>query len=325
MIRKLGDDLLVEILIRLPNPRSACSCKLVCRRWSSLISHHSFNRSFISHQQGSMKEPRPLLIHSNDASDLTSFMPPMPITAQLGFRVLDCFKDLFLCGYGDFDNDNHELGRTYVVCNQFTKQWMALPVAPAKEEGYEAPVSRLVCEPCISSNLDLGDGEPAYVYSEYRFRVVCIYQHKTSIKLDVFCSESGKWTNKARAFHGCRKLPDHNVISLNGELLWFYADAYFGTTLVALNIFPLDLTPTYIGEFYDKPRGDISVSQGALHIIALEGATIPTRVSIWRLEEGRESWKKQCEGLVETPGCNYEPEHLRVLDLASGEARNCLL
>ncbi|CAL1409520.1 unnamed protein product [Linum trigynum] len=37
-ISKLGDDLLVAILIRLPNARSAFLCKSVCKRWSSLIS-----------------------------------------------------------------------------------------------------------------------------------------------------------------------------------------------------------------------------------------------------------------------------------------------
>ncbi|CAN0909726.1 hypothetical protein LINGRAHAP2_LOCUS25926 [Linum grandiflorum] len=49
-ISKLGDDLLVEILIRsFPDPKSACRCKAVCKQWSSLISSPSFNRRFVSH------------------------------------------------------------------------------------------------------------------------------------------------------------------------------------------------------------------------------------------------------------------------------------
>ncbi|CAI0444079.1 unnamed protein product [Linum tenue] len=50
-ISKLGDDLLVEILISLPNPRSAFLCKPVCKLWSSLIFDPSFSRRFVARYQ----------------------------------------------------------------------------------------------------------------------------------------------------------------------------------------------------------------------------------------------------------------------------------
>ncbi|CAL1391046.1 unnamed protein product [Linum trigynum] len=61
LISKLGDDLLVEILIRgLLNPRLACRSKLVCKQWSSLISSPSFNRRFVSHRQSRSAGEPPL-------------------------------------------------------------------------------------------------------------------------------------------------------------------------------------------------------------------------------------------------------------------------
>ena len=45
----VSDDLLVEILLRLPDCRYAIQCSTVCKRWHSLISHPGFARQFIHH------------------------------------------------------------------------------------------------------------------------------------------------------------------------------------------------------------------------------------------------------------------------------------
>ncbi|CAL1406430.1 unnamed protein product [Linum trigynum] len=141
MMGKLGDDLLVEILIRLPNPRSACRCKSVCRRWNSLISSLCFNRRFVSHHQTMELHIPPMPGNPNELlGTILSFLPPMPYT----LKVLDCVKDMVLCGFWDLDCDNGELGRSYLVCNPFTKQWVALPLAPEKSDGYKAPVARFL-------------------------------------------------------------------------------------------------------------------------------------------------------------------------------------
>ncbi|CAI0449847.1 unnamed protein product, partial [Linum tenue] len=145
MISKIGDDILLEILIRLPNPRSACRCKAVCNHWRSLISDNRFNRRFVSHHQ-TLHKQQTLPLHMNDATDqqsvVMSFLPPMPDRVRECFKVLDCFKDMLLCGFRDVNEANDEIGRSYVVCNPFTKQWMALPLAPEKPEDYAASVTR---------------------------------------------------------------------------------------------------------------------------------------------------------------------------------------
>ncbi|CAI0451262.1 unnamed protein product [Linum tenue] len=199
-ISKLGDDLLVEILIRLPSPRSACRCKPVCSRWRSLISSPCFNSHFLSHHQRLELPPMPTNPHELQ-SIILGVLPPMPDSVGGSLKVLDCFKDLVLCGF--WDVYNRELCRSYLICNPFTKQWIALPLAPRKPEWYFSSASRLVCEPRSSNNLDLGDGQ-TFVYSEYRFAVVCIYQEissKVYLKLDVFCS--GVWRMDQRGI--CRR------------------------------------------------------------------------------------------------------------------------
>ncbi|CAL1409716.1 unnamed protein product [Linum trigynum] len=153
-ISKLGEDLLVEILIRLPNPRFACQCKLVGKRWSSLISSPGFNRRFVSHRQTMNLTHPPMPENPFELqSTILSILPPMPSAVRSILRVLDCNQDLVLCGFWDPNSDNGELARSYLVCNPFTKRWMALPLAPRKPVTYKWPVARLVCEPRISVEL----------------------------------------------------------------------------------------------------------------------------------------------------------------------------
>ncbi|CAI0476061.1 unnamed protein product [Linum tenue] len=214
MISKLGNDLLAEILIRLPNPRSACQSKVVCKLWRSLISDPCFSRRFLSHHQR-MNKPAPpqlLLLSDDRESVVLRFLPtPHPLKRE----VFDCFKDLLLCGLGEVGDrhSNAELARSYLICNPFTKQWIALPLAPERPVGLTELCARLVCEPLISDSLDLGGGY------EYRFRVVCIYQDRNSMKLDVFSSDSGKWNKEALVLQGCRRHRMIDVGSCNGAFI----------------------------------------------------------------------------------------------------------
>ncbi|CAI0399000.1 unnamed protein product [Linum tenue] len=318
-IDKLGDDLLADILIRcLPCPRSACRCKTVCRRWRSLISSPSFNLGFVSYHQSRNESP-PLQLHTHDPQLIISFMPRLEFRVHFNLKVLDCFKDLLLCGFMALDYNNPELSRTFVVCNPFTEQWLALPIAPKKLRPYAGSTARLVCEPRISYNLDLGDYQ-SFVYSEYRFRVVILYQNENSIKLDVFCSESGEWTGEAIVIDGV-KLLSMNVVSFHGEMFWMYAralkvdDGLYNRLLAVFNPFRLDIPPTSIdtSTLFESSRWDISVSQDALHVTAFRENPDPPPgcswvvSSVWRLERDRKSWTKVFEGLLKAPRSKCGP------------------
>ncbi|CAL1379750.1 unnamed protein product [Linum trigynum] len=234
---KLGADLLLEILIRLPNPRSACRCKLVCRLWRSVISDASFNRRYVSHHQ------------TTSPSDLKSmilgFLPPMAKGARDALKVLDCNRGLVLCGFWDeliYTDDDGERSRSYLLCNPFTKQWAALPLAPKKSVIYSAPVARLVFEPQTS---------PPAAAAAHRFRVVYLYHQVEpilSIKLDVFCSESGEWIKDA-VVHDYDVRSKGGLASWNGELFWVYRhylspDFGIRPLVAVFDPFRLDVPPT---------------------------------------------------------------------------------
>ncbi|CAI0400485.1 unnamed protein product [Linum tenue] len=309
-ITSLEDSLVVEILIRLPNPRYSCRCKSVCKRWNSLISDAYFNRRFVSHHQSRYQ---PLLLSNHDTQAIIHSFPAPPLLTdedkQGSFIVWDCFKDLVLCGFTDPGGKNLEWGRSYIICNPFTRQWVALPLAPERTLEYVAPCARLVAEARTCSatvNLDLGNGQSFAFSSEYRFRVLCMYTQGIALRLDSFCSESGKWTKDARVIHRGFGILDSRITSHNGEFLasYLHYDRARGRPrfiLAALHPFRLDLPPTIYTHASDivEPLGDdwkFAISQGALHLVTIERA--PGQLAVWRLEEDGKSWRKQYQWSV---------------------------
>ncbi|CAI0406932.1 unnamed protein product [Linum tenue] len=194
VVAKLVDDVLVEILIRLPNPRSACRCKPVCKRWNSLISTTQFNRRFVSLR--TKTEDDNFFIASSDAAaplkSILCFLPPLPPKIRRRFRVLDSFKDLLLCGFPDKINGGY-CSHSYLICNPFSKQWIALPLAPRK------PLNLRVVARRSSKSIafDLGGGKSFTYFHDYEFRVVLMHQWKPYWRnptvFDVFSSD---WINR---------------------------------------------------------------------------------------------------------------------------------
>ncbi|CAN1236805.1 hypothetical protein LINGRAPRIM_LOCUS1757 [Linum grandiflorum] len=201
LMSKLGEDLLEEILIRLPNPKSSCRCKAVCKPWRSIISDPSFNRRFIAHHR--------MFIPSHDPQSILSFLP-IPDKIRPKLRVFDCFEDLLFCGFSEAFG---ELERSYFVCNPFTKQWIALPLAPRspKEAVNNGSAAMLVCQPLPRSNYK--PESAAFVYSEYQFRVVRLFQFGTMMRLLVFSSECRRWTQLFEM--NAIKMPWTNVVFWN--------------------------------------------------------------------------------------------------------------
>ncbi|CAL1398326.1 unnamed protein product [Linum trigynum] len=313
-ISKLGDDLLVEILIRsFPDPSSACRSQSVCKRWKTLISSARFNRRFVSHHQSINNEPKPpVLVATNDPESVVRGFLPTPSIDRVGrpehFTVWDSLDDLLLCGFAETGGirSHDEIFRSYLLCNPFTKQWVALPLAPERPVGYEKLVVSLACERrssgSVSNHIDL----------DYRFRVVCTYQHINSIKLDVFCSETGEWMKEALVLDGVLRHRRANVVSCNGVVFLPYRIAQnevYEPFIAAIDPFRLDAPPTSIDVTTPLSGGkqwwNISVSKGALHMIVYEDGTAPKGarivLSVWRLDEEEDGtiiWRKVCDGPV---------------------------
>ncbi|CAI0452570.1 unnamed protein product [Linum tenue] len=335
-ITNLEDDLLLEILIRLPNPKHSCRCKSVCKRWTSMISSPYFNRHFVSHHQSRYQ---PMLL-TNAQLVIESILPIAAVPTDEAdllrlFVVWDNYKDLLLCGFEDLGPGNLESDRSYIVCNPFTKQWVALPLAPVKTLDYVGPCPRLVGEPRISSsatvNLDLGDGREFAYASEHRFRVACMYTEVGAVtmrlRLDLFCSESGEWTKDAMVLDFPDGPFDWELVSCNGELYCSYpvfdgARGRVRCLLAALHPFHLDdHPPTHYMDASEILNSltdcSLTISQGALHLVATGRDVPPGHLTVWRLEEDGKSWKKQHEGLVNTASRrgNYKLEYLFPADL----------
>ncbi|CAL1387731.1 unnamed protein product [Linum trigynum] len=319
-ISKLGGDLLLEVVIRVPDPRSAFRCKLVCKRWNSLISDPYFNRRFVSHHQR-MNEGYPsLLIRSRDReSVILSFLPLPCCFSKAPFRVFDCFKDLVLCGMWVCDPG---MGRSWFVCNPFTKQWVALPLMPKRSRKERAGmVARLVCEPRSNPELDLGDGQ-VFVHSEYRFRVVCMYKEGgggdgMSTKLDVFCSESGAWTEGAFVLDSKYSTYLDQVVSCNGRFFCYASESAAIPPILGIDPFRLDRPPYRVDNHpgFSWEHFDISISQGVLHIARLaHNSAAPPLLTVWRQEEDDDhqhiSWSEVYQVSLKEPSkpCNYSRE-----------------
>ncbi|CAL1372549.1 unnamed protein product [Linum trigynum] len=316
VVAKLGDDVLVEILIRLPNPRSACQCKPVCKRWNSLISTTQFNRRFVSIR--TKTEGDNFFIASSDAAPLKSilcFLPPLPPNIRRRFRVLDSSKDLLLCGFPDKINGGY-CSHSYLICNPFSKQWIALPLAPRKPLNLRV-VARLLCQPRSKSNaFDLGGGK-SFTYHDYEFRVVLMHQWKPYWRnptvLDVFSSESGEWSEKV-----CVLKPDvgpcsRNVVSCNGELFWPGRPGIDDRcVLAAFDAFSIESPPARIRDSSSSDEyarlaakfWDVSISQGALHVVILRNCGRRSTLTLWRLGQNRRFWRRQYRDvLLDTSKC----------------------
>ncbi|CAI0403627.1 unnamed protein product [Linum tenue] len=294
--RKVGEDedLLVEILIRLPGHRSAFRCKPVCRRWNSLISAPYFLRRFVSHHQAlsAAESESPVLTVSQVRQLILSFLPSRP-QIQSEFSVLDCINDLLLLGFQGRETDQ-ELRRTYLICNPFTKQWVALPLAPVGSSSL-GWIVKLVREPFDS----LGEDQ----LFPCQFRVVRIYTPITppasqaEVDVYIFCSRSGRWTKSVlRLDRELRCVCAYRVVSAHGKLYWLN----YLQQLVKWDPSSPAALPTLLDgcEIDQRIRCyGLWVLEGVLHLVCKHWMDVDSILSIWRLEEnGRGgSWRKQYE------------------------------
>ncbi|PON82432.1 F-box domain containing protein [Trema orientale] len=222
------DDLLVEILIRLPDYRCVVQCGLVCKRWFSLIFRcglyfsHAFNHHHRQKRQLSGSNPLPytifltnplrhghMFLTSYDTTTVNLFSKKSKILHGekrvqqsddhrsylefLGLQdpmIISSCDDLLLVRIGRESR--------YIICNPLTKQWFALPQRPRSYFNSYG----LVCKPNSTTTSScckkLG---LHYCNCTINFRVVLIGYSKTRRELvtTTFSSETGQW-NKSSFF-----------------------------------------------------------------------------------------------------------------------------
>ncbi|KAL6278403.1 hypothetical protein ACE6H2_022004 [Prunus campanulata] len=246
-IDDLPDHILVEILCRLPQ-KFTSQYKCVSKNWYLLISDPYFFRRFLCIQHERQNTIKHTLIFSDDTDRKTDFFS---IEEQLGlhskhrrkfsFSFLPCYgatgreplvvgtyKDLVCCCATWYNQ------RDYYICNPYTKQWVALPPTPRCHKEVRAG---FICNPKHQNDdddIDIGDRKQES--NRYRYKIVQIIIPMVNyatpnfqFNLQMFCSESGKWTEAVA-------LSPQNFVSLsadagvahNGMLYWRGHDFIFG-------------------------------------------------------------------------------------------------
>ncbi|CAL8166143.1 unnamed protein product [Prunus armeniaca] len=250
-IDDLPDHILVEILCRLPQ-KSTSQYKCVSKNWYLLISDPYFFRRFLCIQRERQNPIKRTLIFSDESDFKTEFFS---IEEQLGihskhrrkfsFSFLPCYgatgreplvvgtyKDLVCCCATLFNQ------RDYYICNPYTKQWVALPPTPRCHEEVQAG---FICSPKHQNDDDddISIGDRKQESYRYRYKIVQIIIPKINdarpnsfqFNLQMFCSESGKWTEAValspRSF-SLNRLADDAGVAHNGMLYWRGYEYIFG-------------------------------------------------------------------------------------------------
>jgi hypothetical protein len=304
----LTDDLLLEILLRLPTAKSAIRCMLVCKRWCSLIPTRSFITRFKTHHTNEKKKkicdydaayqcPLSFFISTEieDPEDGIILMTPndeleenlytlefLPKKEKFVAVKASC-NDLLFCLASD---ENYTVTNQY-ICNPFTEKWLLLP-PPPKRRSYtprgESAFSGLVCEP-NSPRRDVKGQE-----YEPRFRVLEFTPiSELDAYMDVYCSETGKWNEFILS--GRQYDSFLNVVAHDGKLHW-----YNGSDVVTYDPFDGGQTIFIDGSEIVLSRSDpwinrsecLGVCQGFLRCMRLEYAAVggdDDNLSVWELKD----------------------------------------
>ncbi|XP_021824988.1 putative F-box protein At2g02030 [Prunus avium] len=246
-IDDLPDHILVEILCRLPQ-KSTSQYKCVSKNWYLLISDPYFFRRFLCIQHERQNPIKHTLIFSDNTDRKTDFFS---IEEQLGlhskhrrkfsFSFLPCYgatgreplvvgtyKDLVCCCATWYNQ------RDYYICNPYTKQWVALPPTPRCHKEVRAG---FICNPKHQNDdddIDIGDRKQES--NRYRYKIVQIIIPMVNyatpnfqFNLQMFCSESGKWTEAvALSPQSFVSLSADAGVAHNGMLYWRGHDFIFG-------------------------------------------------------------------------------------------------
>lgn len=329
-IDDLPDLVLVEIFCRLPHNKVAFVCKLVSKRWRTLLSDPYFVCQFLRLQRDqqkpllksyvmvphrdakqktlvltlSPKPPHPVFEIETSISSILSFLPCFQghdyADKEDDFDVVGIYNDLVLCA------PNFSFQRDYYICNSYTKEWVRLP--PTFSMGELLLPIGLVCDPYYNIKEDSTDIK---LNAEYRCRVVRILPdglpnipRNEGFYVEIFSSETGEWREyrsskefckQRRRFTSFSKCPG---VACNGKLYWWNRDG----NVFELDPFNITSNGDIICGFIDAPAEarskdykHIGVCRGRLRMCPdLVNGSGSHPIIIWELKEnqvdGKPKW-----------------------------------
>ncbi|OIT02494.1 hypothetical protein A4A49_15105 [Nicotiana attenuata] len=282
----LTDELLIEILSRLPTSKTI-RCKLVCKRWFSLIS----SDYFVTHH---LKDDKTLLpftfvlnakdnyryvlkfLSGNGLSDRVD-LGFLYTGRPLGYRISlkESYGDLILC------SGKPSSGIDFFICNIFTKQWIVLPPAPLETSHFKENegVGFLI--------------EPNY-FEYLVLRFIPLGDFKFNIQM--FSSEQGKWNKLVvTSPRNLNILTRKTRIVACGRMLYTFTYKRSDVVDCVLAFDPFTNDPARFLCVIDFPpeareipclTGKLGVCQGHLRFaqLILQPSGYPC-ISIWELED----------------------------------------
>ncbi|KAM3193863.1 hypothetical protein ACQJBY_070481 [Aegilops geniculata] len=286
---RLTDDLLVEILARLP-VKSLCRFKCVSNYWLALINHPEHRKKLPQPLAGffygstTTSDSEWLLKSPVRFADFPGRRSP-PVDTSCAFlpnhrrvHLLDCCNGLLLCRWYDLSAQGDEFH--YVVCNPATEKWTVLP--DSGKATSEVATTRLGFDPAVSSHF--------YVFE-------LINEHDPLwdpdiVGVAVYSSETGGWVYKEKKWSA-------DIRILNRQSASVFLNGYLHFEADCRGISPCLAVVDTKGETwmnFDVPRGlldgFIQRSQGRLHYAnfqrAEDGATIKLVIYVLENYQSRE-------------------------------------
>ncbi|KAM6576392.1 hypothetical protein CsatB_028229 [Cannabis sativa] len=246
------DDVLLEILVRLPDFKSVVECTYVCKQWRSIIlaSITYFSCRFNHHHRQKrlrnnlLSPPMPfsLLFSSSfswtPSSCLSFFSERSKIfdyEKRLALEFLPCKDDVneyayILSSFEDLLLIKIHPKLALYVCNPFTSYSIALPTPPNFNNAR-----------CRYALVVSGYDGASNKLNNPTIKVVMITTDLTPptfiLQLAIFSFETGKWTELTFECPHYRPLSHNQAIASNDIVYWPYGTGNKIEGMVALNIF----------------------------------------------------------------------------------------
>uniref|UniRef100_A0ACD5Y5I6 Uncharacterized protein n=1 Tax=Avena sativa TaxID=4498 RepID=A0ACD5Y5I6_AVESA len=281
---KLTDDLVVEILSRLP-ARSVCRFKCVSTTWRDLISHPVHRKKlpqtlagfFTKHDDDTETVGWSVPRFTNVSGRGPPFVSPsldfLPIHTRI-FPMGTC-NVLLLCACLSRGGQWDILDLHYFVCNPTTKEWVALPDSKL---GYKRAGSCFGFNPSVSPHFYVFEFSRDYVYERFPQSVNGV---------QVYSSETGERVHKE----------DNDIIPLEYGLssVLFNNCLHYLTNDRAIAVLDTEgKARRSIPVPGNEDRGFIQQSQGRLHYANFEADDEDelTRLVVYVLEDyENQRWK----------------------------------
>ncbi|XBJ12372.1 hypothetical protein VPH35_016904 [Triticum aestivum] len=272
----LPEDLLLEVLARVPYT-SLCRFKCVSKAWLALCSDPGLRKrspqalsGFFCYARSDWNNELRFRNLSGRGRPLVD--PGLPFLRGAwdgGVQTVDCCGGLLLCECWKRSSATSSGADTeFVVCNPATEEWTVLP---ANEELLqERNIIRLGFDPAAPS----------------RFAVFVLVRGDGVTRVEIFSSETGRWTSKESEWGDLTSVVDHD-----GSVSLFFGGTLHLTTHDS-SVITVDAEgstwreirmPLTVADTSDY--GYIGQSQGRLYATHMDYTNGNRQLSVWVLED----------------------------------------